>query len=110
VTKTAAQKAKRAARKLTLAPPTLAERLAAESRAYCYQWCDPVGYRAALQRALVKNITEMRAQRLARIKRRDDLISWLIQFETWREENGRPIAYCRRAPAPAAAEAAKKAA
>ena len=78
----------------------LNKQLAAEARTYRLHW-DPASFRAYLQRELARNIAEMREQRLARIRRRDDLLAWLIQYENWREENGRPIAYCRRAPAPA---------
>jgi hypothetical protein len=118
MTKTAARKAERATRKLALEPTAqnaeaarrlalaaLNKRLAYEAHLYAVQWCDPAGYRQRWQQEWRADVAAMREQRLDRIKRRDDLIAWLLQYETWREENGRPIAYCRRAPAPEVGEA-----
>jgi hypothetical protein len=97
MTKTAKKKAERAALKLAQAARA-AERLATAGRDYA-------AFRRAWQREWRANVADMREQRLARIRRRDALLAWLLQYETWREENGRPIAYCRRAPAPEIEEA-----
>ena len=76
----------------------LRNRLAEEARRFRLHW-DPQSYRLYLRRELARKLAEMRAQRLARIRRRDAMMDWLRQYESWREANGRPIAYCRRAPA-----------
>ena len=71
----------------------LVARLEAEAQRYYFLWCNPVAYRQHWQSEWAKNIADMREERLARLKRREELLAWLIRYETWREANNRPIAY-----------------
>lgn len=111
MTRTTKQKAERGARKLALAPTAqnaeaarrlalaaLNKRLAYEAHLYAVQWCDPAGYRQRWQQEWRADVAAMREQRLARIKRRDAMLEWLRMYESWRETNGRPIAYAGVAP------------